>query len=291
MYDEFFQYLLSERNFSDNSIKRYEHVLESFNQFLGEHNIEAESVSCEDIKSYLLDFYERRYEKSTIHNCISVLKSYFHFLITRGVITHNPTIGLTYPKLNKKLPDLFYMDEFYSMVQANDNTDLGIRNKLIIVLLYSSGIRVSELVSLQISDINHDKELIKVIGKGNKERIVPINEYCCELIHEYKLTARNNLIKNQDNPNVLFVNNRGKGLTERGIRDILNRVVQRASLNIKIKPHTFRHSFATHLLDNGMDIRVIQELLGHSSLSTTQIYTQVSKEKLKRTYGKSSLRR
>jgi integrase/recombinase XerC len=262
--------------------------------YLGEQKLDATNVTKDIIRLYITGLYDLRYKKTSISHQISVLKSFYLYLLNNNYIDKNPMVLITYPKKEKTLPKFLYQKELKQFIeQINQETDLGKRNYALILLLYSTGIRVSELVNIKVNDISITSNTIRVIGKGNKEREVLINEYCIEIVHEYIATNREILLRKskEKDQGYLFINKNGTRLTDRGVRYILNQEVKKTAMNLKITPHTLRHSFATHLLENGMDLKVLQELLGHQHLRTTQVYTYVTKDNLKEQYDKLTTRK
>lgn len=282
----FKKYLASERNFSNHTIINYEIDLRDFNEFLEYEELQINEIDYQFARKYLAFLHKRDLSKATISRKISSLRTYYKFLESKNYIENNPFLMLSLPKKDKKIPKFFYseeIEELYKTINLNDF--LGERNLAIIEVLYGLGLRVSELCNLDLSDISFDTNVILVRGKGNKERLVPINAYCKEAVLNYVYNSRKKLLmKSKSNTYILFLNNRGNKLTTRGVRDILNRLIDKTSQIANISPHMLRHTFATHLLNNGADIRSVQELLGHSQLSTTQIYTHVSKDQLRKVY-------
>ncbi|MGL5020559.1 MAG: tyrosine-type recombinase/integrase, partial [Mycoplasmatales bacterium] len=265
-----------------------------FEDYLIDFELSVLKVSKSDLKIYITNLYDLGFSKYTISHHISVIKSFYNYLNYSNIMSVNPTINITYPKLDKSLPNFLYQSEIKTLFDNIDTSKyLGQRNHLIFMLIYSTGLRVSELVSLAIKDFNPDKSYLIVLGKGNKQRIVPLNEKCmCEtFVHikdERQYILNKSKIKNQE---ALFLNKNGTPLTDRGVRDIINREVKKTAIILNVTPHTLRHSFATHLLENGMDLIVVQELLGHENLSTTQIYTHISKENMQKTYDSVNQRK
>jgi integrase/recombinase XerC len=220
------------------------------------------------------------YKKKTLSRKIATLKSFFKFLNRQELIETNPMVHIISPKLEKSLPKFMYEYQIESLMKAPDlNTPIGLRDRAIMEVLYASGIRVSELVSIKLKDIDLDLGTINVTGKGNKERIVPIGSYAIEAIRNY---YQSGFLENKGE--YLFYGVRGKRLGDRSVRSLLDSYIKKVSTTLNISPHTFRHSFATHLLERGSDLRVVQTFLGHESLSTTQIYTHITKNQLKKTY-------
>ncbi len=289
--NDFLNYLKVEKRYSDNTILAYRNDIEHYISFLEREDFGYfNEASSQVAEWYLASLYDT-YTPKSIQRKISSLKTmYNYFLNQKKEIDFSPFFDITLPKVEKRLPKFIYeneIDEFFSSIDTSN--ELGKRDKLIFNLLYSSGLRVSELTSLRIKDVNINDRVISVHGKGSKDRLVPMSIDTQELFLEYLSLSRPHLLKKSDNldNDIVFLNFKGTSLTSRGVRDILNRLIEDSSSNLRISPHTFRHSFATHLLNNGMDVRMVQELLGHSNLSTTQIYTKVSKEALIKEYEKA----
>ncbi len=282
--DKYINYLKIEKNASNHTIISYSNDLNKFINFLDENEDNVIKINKAIIKIYLSGLYNSKYNSYTISHHISVLKSFYNFLNLRGFTSDNPTVMLSYPKKVRKLPKFLYETEMKELIQSIDiNKKFGKRNLAIIILLYSSGIRVSELVSINVGDINYSQKYISIIGKGNKQREVLLNEYCCQVLRDYEILERDVLLKNNDH-RAFFINNKSGPLTDRGVRTVISSIINKTSILLNVTPHTIRHTFATHLLENGMDIKVVQELLGHENLATTQVYTHVTKENLKSVY-------
>ena len=240
------------------------------------------SVSYNIIRNYINFLYEKKYNSKSICNHISSLRSFFKYLKNNDYVSSNPMTLIENPKLEKKLPKYLYYEDIEKILNIPDlNTDLGVRNALILEMLYVTGIRVSELINIKISDIDFTNCKIKILGKGNKERLVMYGNRCKLLLDKY-LEIRKNFLK--DNNEYLFLGVKGKKINDRVIRSIINELSVKAGINLKISPHTFRHTFATHMLNEGADLRSVQELLGHENLSTTTIYTHVTNERLRNVY-------
>lgn len=283
----FKKYLLQERNYSEHTIINYEIDLRDFEEFMEYEDItKLDEVNYKLARKYLTFLHDRKYSKTTLARKISSLRTFYNFLSSKNYVKENPFLLLTLPKKDKKIPKFFYPQEIEELYNSIDVSDpLGERNLAIVELLYGSGLRVSELCSLELKDIHFKQNLIYVFGKGSKVRVVPMTRYSVEALQNYLNNGRKQLLmKSKSNTETIFLNHRGNRLTTRGVRDILNRIIENTVKITNISPHMLRHSFATHLLDNGADIRSVQELLGHSQLTTTQIYTHVSKEKLKQVY-------
>lgn len=243
------------------------------------------------MRKYIVNLKKSDYSTRSICRKISTIRSFFKFLSREGRVSINPTFNLVTPKIVRKLPYFLYLQEVNKLIEAPPrNTIFGIRDRAILELLYGTGMRVGELVNLNIIDVDLPEKTIRVFGKGSKERILPLNNPSIKATQEY-LTNRSLFRKNIDlgknDLNALLLNRFGGRLSARNIRRIIIKYMKIASLNKKISPHVLRHSFATHLLEGGADLRSVQELLGHESLSTTQIYTHITKERLKIIYKKS----
>lgn len=281
--DNFIRFLKYERNYSDHTIIGYKNHLDLFEKFLKEKKINSyNDVDYSIIRNYINYLYDKKYISKTICNHISSLRSFFKYLKNEEIIKNNPMVLVQNPKLEKKLPKYLYYEDVEKILSVpNLKNDVGVRDALILELLYVTGIRVSELVNIKLSDINFSEFKIKITGKGNKERIVLYGSRCSELINKY-LKIRNNFLK--DNNEYLVLGKSGKKINDRMIRTIINDITLKAGIKIKISPHTFRHTFATHMLNEGADLRAVQELLGHENLSTTTIYTHVTNERLRNVY-------
>lgn len=289
--DKYFAYIENEMNFSAHTIKKYEHVLndvESYSQLL---DVKIENLTSNQLKNYVMQLIEKKYAKTTQAQTISIIKSFYKYLLREGFIDKNPSKALVYPKPDQKLPKVLYESELRALFDSIDTKEkFGKRNLAILIVLYSSGIRCSELEQLKVSQFNNYSNNMQVVGKGNKERIVPLNRYTYDVVMDYILFERDSLLKGNKHDN-LWINNRGMPLTTRGIRYIIDKVVDESAVMIKISPHTLRHSFASHLLSAGMDVRMVQELLGHESLSTTEIYTHLDSKTLGEKYRSLDIRR
>ena len=275
-FENFKNYLKLERGLSDNSIKSYEYDLILFKKFLIANKINDTPINCkpETIKNYL---YKSFSDKKSISQArsISAIKSFFNYLIFEGYIKDSPISNIESPKQEKKLPKVLTEEEIKKLINSIDlNHDFGQRNKTIIEILYGTGIRVSELINLKLSNIFFKENIIKVIGKGNKERFVPLGEIASNEMKIY-INNRNLLKIDSKSSDILFLNRYGRGLTRSMIFKIISDASKRVGLDKKISPHTLRHSFATHLIKNGADLRTIQLILGHESITTTEIYTHL----------------
>ena len=277
---EFLSYLLFEKKYSENTINSYKRDLMRFCDYF--HNSSILSVDKNSMKKYINKIGEELDSRSLSRN-ISSLKSFFKFLKLYKVISINPMDMISNPKIPKKLPKVLSEEEIFKLLDIELKSDFDYRNKAMIELMYSSGLRVSELINLNVNDVDLDNDLVRVFGKGSKERIIPINDYAASSLKTYLLNHRRELFKHGEN-NYLFLNNHGNKMTRQGFFKILKKLAVEKGIETDFSPHTLRHSFASHLLKYGADLRSIQELLGHSDISSTQIYTHISNEKLKNNY-------
>ncbi len=282
--EEYLHYLKYERNYSDDTLSSYEKDILEYLEFIDDNDYHILKVRYNDIKKFLKILNDKKNKATTLARKLSSLRGFYKFLMRNNYTSTNPFTLIKTPKKEKKLPRFFYYNELEELLSIPDiTTPLGQRDKAILEVLYASGMRVSELVNVKISDINDEE--IKVLGKGAKERITRIGEYAKEALDLYLKDGYQSL--NSQNSNYLFLNKNGGKLTTRGIRYILDRIINKTSISKKISPHMLRHSFATHLLNEGCDILSVQELLGHESLSTTAIYTHVTTDRLKEVYYKT----
>ncbi|MFC1632416.1 tyrosine recombinase XerC [Candidatus Omnitrophota bacterium] len=279
---KFLTYLEIERNVSTHTLSSYHIDLKQFRSFLPDKDVQQ--VDRLDIRKYLAQLKEKKLAKRTLGRKLSCLRSYFKFLLREGYIKADPLAGVSSPKLEKKLPIFLDVDRTARFLESPDTrTLIGLRDRAILETLYSTGIRVNELVGLNIARVDFIGGIIKVYGKGKKERLVPIGDKALRAIRAYL----DQQPQEKKDTRALFLNKNNQRLTDRGVQNIFNKYIQRTSLKENISPHTMRHSFATHLLDQGADLRSVQELLGHASLSTTQIYTHITTEHLKSVYNKA----
>ena len=267
--NEFLNYLKDERNYSDKTILNYKMDLENFYNYINKKK--TKKIDFDFLQEYIENLSQKKYSTKSIQRHISSLKSYFKFLYNKNYINVNPAELLCLPKNEIKLPNYLTIIDLEKIYEL----DLSLRDKLIVEILYSTGIRLSELVNIKISDINFYDKTIKVLGKGNKERYVLFGSVCSKLLKEYI---------NNENRVYLLLNKNGNKLSERGVEYIIEKIFKSVNVHTKLTPHTLRHTFATHMLDNGCDLVTVQKLLGHSDLSTTSIYTHISNEHLRTTY-------
>ncbi len=280
--EKFLNYLNIEKNYSQYTGINYEIDLKEFETFLNRAGqIDIKEIDYFVLRKFLATLSEKNLNKRSISRKISTLKSFFKFMIKEGEIKNNPAVSLIYPRLEKNLPNFLTESEVLNIISLpKPESLLALRDKAILEVLYSTGARVSELVSLKINDVDLISGIAKVMGKGRKERLLPLGEPAILALKKY-LDTRN------DKCQSLFINKQNKGLTDRGVRVIIEKYIKQAAISLKVSPHTFRHSFATHLLNRGADLRSVQELLGHSSISTTQVYTHLTIDGLKKVYAKA----
>jgi len=285
----FESFLRLEKSLSDNSVAAYINDINKLMMFLDESykKLPPERVKLEHLKSFVEHINERGVSPRTQARTISGIKSFYKFLLMEGKINADPTSLLESPKIGRKLPDVLTMEEIDLLIDAIDlSKSEGQRNKAMLETLYSCGLRVSELVNLKVTNLFFDQGFIKVEGKADKERLVPISEKAVEEITNYLSNYRKTLKINKENENILFLNRRGKKLSRVMIFTIIKNLAEKVGLEKKISPHTFRHSFATHLINGGADLRAVQEMLGHESILTTEIYTHLDRNYLKKTMDK-----
>lgn len=283
----FLNYLISERDYSVLTKKAYQEDIEQFNVFLQQTgNSDFSKVTIQDVRIYLGELNENKLSRNSVSRKISSLRAFYQFLLRNNLAEDNPFSYVHLKKKNLRLPRFFYekeMDVLFQVVKGENPLDY--RNEAILEVLYGTGIRVSECAGIEMKDIDFELNVLLIRGKGNKERYVPFGHYAAVAIQQYIKKARDPLMKKyQKRHSVLFVNHHGDGISSTGIEYVLNQVIKKSSLTSDIHPHMLRHTFATHLLNNGADMRTVQELLGHSSLSSTQIYAHVTKEKLQKNY-------
>ena len=280
--EKFIEYLIIDKKYSENTVKSYKNDLKKYETFMKSINIQ--NIKENHIKNYLKYLKDNNNDNRTINHNISTLRSFYKFLLIEKIIKDNPMEYIEMPKTKKSLPKTLSIEEIDKLLDIKLTDSFSYRNKAMLELMYSSGLRVSELVNVKIHDIDVSNCIIRIMGKGKKERIVPLGDYAIKYIELYLKEHRNKLIKRELNE-YLFLNNHGKKMTRQGFFKILKQLAHEKNIKTDFSPHTLRHSFATHLLNGGADLRSIQEMLGHESISTTQIYTHVSKEQLKENYN------
>lgn len=283
---EFITYLKKERGYSDYTIKNYELDIIDFLEYCKENKLNIYKVKYFDVKSYLVKLFEKNYKGTTISRKISSLRTFYSFLYDNNLVDKNIFKYVTTPKKEKRLPKYITNDDISTIFNIPDITSpIGERNRLILELLYGTGIRVSELCNIKLKDIDLNNKTIRILGKGSKERIVFYGDVCAEILELYMSDGRN-LLLNKKNNDYLIIGayKNDKPFTTRSVELIINDIIEKAAINKKVTPHVLRHTFATHLLNEGCDILMVKELLGHSSLDTTGIYTHVSNERLRKVY-------
>lgn len=281
---DFERYLRNERKYPENTITSYLNDLYNYKQYIYDKLLNYKIINKDEIREYLKYLDKQKKSKSSISRELSALRNFYTFLLHNNIVDNNPFKTIKNPKKDKKLPNFLQHDELQDIFDSIEiDTPLGIRNRLIIELLYATGIRVSELTSLKLQDIDINNKEIRITGKGNKQRIVYFGEYAKKYLSLYIDNARSELLNGNTNKHLL-INNKGTELTSRGVELIVNEVVKKAALKHNISPHVLRHTFATDMLNNGADLKSVQELLGHESLSTTQIYTHITNERLRSVY-------
>ena len=286
--DSFLTFLTVNKGLSRNTLESYSRDVSTFSTFLKSKKInKLENVSEQNIIDFLSYLKSKKLSIKTINRHIVSIKQLFTYLRLEEIIKEDPVRNIKTPKLNKSIPDVLSLDQVDKLLSMPENniSPEGIRDFAMLEVLYSTGVRVSELIELELNRLNQDHGYIIVFGKGDKERIVPLGKASLDKINNYLTNSRPNLLK-EKNSEYLFVTTRGTKMTRQGFWKIIKKYALKAGINSKISPHTLRHSFATHLLERGADLRIIQVMLGHSDISTTQIYTHVQKEKLKQIHKK-----
>ena len=283
--DNFILSLRVEKGYSEKTIESYAHDLSQFVSFAG-LDAEWERITKADLRRFLSHLNQQGYAKSSVSRKISCLRSFFNFMVRTEGLLENPAAAIELPKRKKSLPVFLYAKEMELILSTPDNTPLGCRDRALLEILYATGCRTSEICGLKLSDIEWSSRTLKVMGKGSKERIVPFGKVAERQLKTYINEVRPRLVASQATSHV-FVNYRGTKLSQRSLGRIVDKYVDIAALQTGVTPHSLRHTFATHLLDNGADLRSVQELLGHANVSTTQIYTHVTGERIKAVYSKA----
>jgi len=278
--NDYLDYLKIDKKYSNNTIMSYNANLKHFFEY---YKNDIRTIKKEDLDNFMNILINENKKNSSIAHYVTVLKEFFKFLEKEEIIKKNPSIYLEMPKLTRHLPNVLSEDDVLKILDINLNNKYDYRNKAMLELMYSTGIRISELLDIKIYDINLNEATLKVMGKGSKERILPLGDYALHYIKIYLEKFRNDLIKNEYS-DYLFLNSRGDRLSRQAFFKLIKEIAIKKDINKDFSPHTLRHSFATHLLKHGADLRSIQELLGHSSLSTTQIYTHIMDEQIKKDY-------
>jgi len=283
--NNFLTYLEKECRYSPHTVISYEKDLRSFDDYIQRKNVDYQKITKLEAREYLKEL--GALSNKTVSRHMSTLRSFYNFLLREGVVESNVFKSMRNPKTTRKLPNFIYYDEYEKIIDSIDEDEFyGVRNKLIIEMLYATGLRASELINIELQDINKSDRSIRVMGKGQKMRIVYFGEYAEEVLDKYLSGERKELLSDKKS-SYLLIGINGNPLTTDGLRSVLDKVISHASIKNKVTPHTLRHTFATHLLNEGADLKTVQELLGHSSLSTTQIYTHVTNERLRSVYLKT----
>ena len=303
LIDSFLESLVTEKGYSNHTCRAYRNDLQNFFSFLAEpqasgslhhkrsHSVAAQQISAVMLRGYL-SFLHRRHAKTTIARKLSAIRSFCKFLVKKGIITENPAEFILTPKQNKTIPVYLSVDEIFRLLDSiQTDTLLGLRNRAIFETLYSSGIRISEIAAMDVADVDFSAAVVRVFGKGRKQRIVPIGQKALMAIKAYRTQLQKQADRKTIKGGPLFLNRFQKRLAPRSIARILKKLVSAVGLLTPISPHALRHTFATHMLDAGADLRVVQELLGHKSLSSTQKYTHVSIDRLMEAYDKAHPRK
>lgn len=277
--NEFIDYLRYEKKYSENTINSYKRDLVKSKKIIKKEFTKLDKKNIQII----IQTISKQESPNSVSRCISTLKSFYKFLELNKYTNTNPLTTISNPKSKKSLPKVLSEEEVDKLLDINLKTDFDYRNKAMLELMYSSGLRVSELINLTVNDIDLKNAYVRIFGKGSKERIVPLNDYAIKALSNYILNHRKSLFKHGES-NYLFLNNHGNKMTRQGFFKILQKIAKEKGIKSELSPHTLRHSFATHLLKHGADLRSIQELLGHSDISTTQIYTHITSEILQKNY-------
>ncbi|NLK52083.1 MAG: site-specific tyrosine recombinase XerD [Syntrophomonadaceae bacterium] len=286
--ENFIYYLSIEKGLAPNTLTSYQLDLQQFYRYLQELQVGSwKEVSQGVIQGYIYSLQKKGRATSTISRHLAALKSYYQFLFTEGEVSRNPTSTLELPRLNRKLPQVLSVEEVDLLLnQPRIHTAIGMRDKAMLELLYATGLRVSEMIDLNLGDLDLEAGYLRCWGKGAKERIVPLGKVAVHFIEEYLAQARGKLVQGGFEV-AFFVNHHGKRMSRQGFWKILKRYARKAQMDKPITPHTLRHSFATHLLENGADLRSVQEMLGHADIATTQIYTHLTRSHLKEVYTRA----
>lgn len=283
---DFMEYLKIEKNYSEYTIKNYNIDIEEYINYCKEKNMNIYNITYKEVKSYLASLYEKQYTASTISRHISSLRSFYSYLYKNKLVDKNIFKSITLPKKEKRIPKYMTNEDIDVVFNIPDITSpLGQRDRLILELLYATGIRVSELCNIKLKDIDYSNKSIIILGKGSKERIVFFGDVCLEYLNKYINEGRLILLNGNNNEYLIIgAYKKNTKISVRSIESVIDKIIEKAAIKKNITPHVLRHTFATHLLNEGCDILIVKELLGHSSLDTTGIYTHVSNEKLRKVY-------
>lgn len=291
--DDFLGYLSVEKGSSPNTVNAYAHDIQTFIAFVQDIHEDKDNLGLSDItyleiRAYLADLQKAGYSRRTIARRLAGIRAFFSYLCKKGITSQNPVKGVRTPKEGRRIPTFLREDEVASLLERPpEDTPLGLRDRAILETLYAAGLRVGELVGLNLDSIDLATGFVRAYGKGSKERIVPIGGKAIGALIEYLEHGRPHLVCPKSEPRALFLNCNGTRLSSRAVQIMIDKYIEEATIDKKISPHALRHSFATHLLDHGADLRAVQELLGHSSVSTTQIYTHMTRKRLKVIYDKA----
>ena len=287
--EDYLRYSQVERGLSNNTITAYRQDLTSFVCFLQKENLTSWPTQAVDIDAFLAEQRDQKKATSSISRLITSLRKFYQWLVRQNIQKLNPMLEIDSPKKRRTLPVALTVNEVNNLLEQPDTKkQLGLRDRALLETLYATGIRVSELINLKFTDLHEELKLVKVFGKGSKERLIPISEVALSWIDSYKEKVRDPLIlKIGKNTDFIFLNSRGGSLTRQAVWQIIKHYCKMAGIQKNVTPHTLRHTFATHLLENGADLRVVQEILGHSDISTTQIYTNLSQKHILQVYEKT----
>jgi len=281
----FLTHVRVEKGLSSNTVSAYRRDLAKFNEFAQKRKLSLEAITRDDLVDFLAGLYRQKLESKTVARHLVTLRNFFRFAQIQELIAKDPSVNLESPKIRRSLPGYLRLEEVERLlVQPDAKTPLGLRDRAMLEVLYSAGLRVSELVGLRVTDLDTKVGCVRCIGKGDKERIVPVGKKALGMVEKYLRDARPKLLGKAAGSPTLFVNRRGGALSRVGVWKILSSYGRRAGLRVALTPHMLRHSFATHLLERGADLRSVQLMLGHADISTTQIYTHVVEERLKQIY-------
>jgi integrase/recombinase XerD len=281
----FLTHIRVEKGLSANTVSAYRRDLMKFSDFAQKRKLSLEAVRSDELMDFLAGLYRQRLESKSVARHLVSLRNFFRFAQTQELIAEDPSVNLESPKIRRSLPGYLRLEEVERLLaQPDGKTPFGMRDRAMLEVLYSAGLRVSELIGLRVSDLDTKVGCVRCIGKGDKERIVPIGKKALGMVERYLREARPKLLGKATNSPTLFVNRRGGALSRVGVWKILSSYGRRAGLRVALTPHMLRHSFATHLLERGADLRSVQLMLGHADISTTQIYTHVVEERLKQIY-------
>lgn len=288
LIDHFTHFLAVEKGLSMNTLESYQRDLVMYTAYLQEAGVrDIQDSSRTHIIGYLLQLQEKGRATATLSRNMASIRAFYQFLVKDKWILHDPSIHLETPKIEKRLPKVLTVQDVERLLEGPDmSTPAGIRDKAMLEMLYATGIRVSELVNLEISDVNLEMGFLKCMGKGSKERIIPLGRIAIDVVEQYIQAGRPRLLKAKPE-SALFLNHLGKKITRQGFWKLIKKYALKAGIMAEITPHTLRHSFATHLLENGADLRSVQEMLGHADISTTQIYTHITRSRIKDVYAKT----